>query len=97
MTFVTPQLPAGGKTFVEDSGNGNKDLAPIPGTGSLEVLYSCETGRMTISRAPDINASFDCIGGPGLIGFGKTSVKNDNPVQLRMDSNSHWDVQLLLR
>ena len=97
LTFVTPSLPAGGKTFFEDSGNGNRNLAPIPGTGSLEVLYSCKTGRMDISRAPDIGASFDCIGGPSLITFGKTSLKNNNPVQLRMDSSSHWDVQLLLR
>ncbi len=52
---------------------------------------------MTVTRKPDIKATFNCVGGPSLITFGATKVVNKNSVDVSVtDQNENWKVQLVL-
>lgn len=86
-----------GTVVADTSGKGAQSLAPLPRAGSLNVIYNCAAGSMTVARKPDIKATFTCIGGPSVITFGKTKVVNKNPVEVSMsDQNENWTVQLVL-
>jgi hypothetical protein len=81
----------------DTSGKGAQSLGPLPRAGSLNVIYNCAAGSMTVTRKPDIKATFTCVGGPSLITFGATKVVNNNPVNVSMtDQNANWRVQLVL-
>lgn len=86
-----------GTVVADASGKGARSLNPLPRAGSLNVVYNCSTGSMTVARKPDIKATFSCVGGPSLITFGKTKVINHNPVTVRMSNpKESWTVQMVL-
>jgi|SRR4051812_2692051 hypothetical protein len=86
-----------GTVVADTSGKGAQSLGPLPRAGSLNVIYNCAAGSMTVTRKPDIKATFTCVGGPSLITFGATKVVNNNPVNVSMtDQNANWRVQLVL-
>lgn len=89
--------PVTGTVVVDAAGSGARSLAPLPRTGSLEVVYSCSTGSMSVTRKPDIKATFSCVDGPSLITFAATKVVNANPVRVTMtDPEAKWTIQLIL-